>query len=31
MAKEEKAFVGEFKEMLEGFIKHKRSLGYYNS
>jgi len=28
MAKKEKAFVGEFKEMLEGFIKHKRSLGY---
>ncbi len=28
MAKEEKAFVGEFKEMLEDFIKLKRSLGY---
>lgn len=28
MAKEEKAFVGEFKEMLEDFIKQKRSLGY---
>jgi len=28
MVKKEKAFVGEFKEMLEGFIKHKRSLGY---
>ncbi len=28
MAKKEKAFVGEFKEMLESFIKHKRSLGY---
>jgi integrase/recombinase XerD len=28
MAKKEKEFVGEFKEMLEGFIKQKRSLGY---
>ncbi len=28
MAKEEKAFVGEFKEMLEDFIKQKRNLGY---
>lgn len=28
MATEEKAFVGEFKELLEGFIKQKRSLGY---
>jgi len=28
MAKKEKAFVGEFKEMLDGFIKQKRSLGY---
>ncbi len=28
MAKIEKAFVGGFKEMLEGFIKQKRSLGY---
>ncbi|MDP8217593.1 MAG: tyrosine-type recombinase/integrase [Candidatus Theseobacter exili] len=28
MTKKEKAFVGEFKEMLEDFIKHKRSLGY---
>lgn len=28
MAKEEKAFVGEFKELLESFIKQKRSLGY---
>lgn len=28
MVKEEKAFVGKFKKMLEGFIKQKRSLGY---
>ncbi len=28
MAKEEKLFVGEFKEMLEDFIQQKRSLGY---
>ncbi len=28
MAKEEKVFVGEFKKMLEDFIKYKRSLGY---
>jgi len=28
MAKKEKAFVGGFKEMLEDFIKQKRSLGY---
>jgi integrase/recombinase XerD len=28
MATEEKAFVGEFKEMLEGFIQQKRNLGY---
>lgn len=28
MIKEEKPFVGEFKELLDDFIKHKRSLGY---
>lgn len=28
MATEEKAFVGEFKELLQDFIKQKRSLGY---
>ncbi len=28
MTKKEKAFVGGFKEMLEDFINHKRSLGY---
>lgn len=28
MAKEEKLFVGEFKELLEDFIQHKRNLGY---
>lgn len=28
MVKKEKAFVGDFKEMLEDFIKQKRSLGY---
>ncbi len=28
MAGEEKPFVGEFKDLLEDFIKHKRSLGY---
>ncbi len=28
MAKEEKAFLGEFKKILEDFIKYKRSLGY---
>ena len=28
MAKKEKTFVGGFKEMLEGFINQKRSLGY---
>lgn len=28
MAKEEKPFVGEFKELLDDFIRYKRSLGY---
>lgn len=28
MGKEEKPFVGEFKELLDDFIKHKRNLGY---
>ena len=32
MAKEEKGFVGKFKEPLERFIRHKRDLGYkYNT
>lgn len=28
MPKEEKSFVGEFKELLEAFVEQKRNLGY---